>query len=406
MSTPASQSSPTNRLIEELLKFDSVSLPVISLYLDTRVNEHGRRDFLPFLRKEMTERSQAFSRHSPERASFQEDMVRIGRYLERELRTSTQGLAMFACAGASDFFEVGQFEAPFENNRLFVSDRPLLYPIARLLDHYRRYAVLLADTNRARIFVFATAEAIAQKEVTNVKTKHIKVGGWSQARYQRHEENYHLLHAKEVIEKLEKTVRDEAIDHIVLAGDEGTVIPLLLEHMPPALKEKSIDVLSLGIETPEHEVLQASLKAFRIRDALSDTEKVEHFLDEFCADNLAVAGVANCLAALSNGQVQELLISASPANIQYDDAEVRKVLNLYSETPQRELNKQVVADELIRRANQLSSAKISFIEGPHGLEEVGGVGAVLRYRITAANAAPYEQGSSVPKTESLERSQK
>src|SRR4029079_7616805 len=109
------------------------------------------------------------------------------------------------------------FEAPFERNRLFVSDRPHLYPLARMIDQYRRYAVVLADTNRAQIFVFAAGRAVERQEVENVKTKKTKVGGWSQARYQRHEQNYHLQHAKEVIDMLEKIVRDENIEHVILA---------------------------------------------------------------------------------------------------------------------------------------------------------------------------------------------
>ena len=78
------------------------------------------------------------------------------RYLEDEVPASVQGLAIFACSASEDWFEVGHFDAPFERNRLFISDRPHLYPLARLIDQYRRYAVVLADTNRAQIFVFAS----------------------------------------------------------------------------------------------------------------------------------------------------------------------------------------------------------------------------------------------------------
>src|SRR5207248_2792433 len=172
-----------------------------------------------------------YDTHSAARASFEEDFVRIARYLENGLRTEASGVAIFACSGAKDYFEVGQFAAPFERHRLFVHDRPHLYPLARLIDQYRRYAVVLADTNRARIFVFAAGRALNRKEVENVKTKRTQVGGWSQSRYQRHMENYHLHHAEEVMDLLEQTVRDEAINSVILAGDEATVIPILREQM-------------------------------------------------------------------------------------------------------------------------------------------------------------------------------
>jgi stalled ribosome rescue protein Dom34 len=278
---------------------------------------------------------------------------------------------------------VGQFDAPFERNRLFVSDRPHLYPLARLNDQYRRYAVVLADTNRAQIFVFAAGQAVEHEEVENVKTKHTKVGGWSQARYQRHQQNYHLQHAKEVVDMLERIVRDEGIEQIILAGDEAVVIPLLREQMPKALEEKVIDALSLTINTPEHELLEESLTAFRRYDSLTDMEKVERLLNEYRADDLGVAGVPETLAALSNGQVEEMLIAAQADSIQFDEEEVRKVLELY-QTDERlpePLDQRTVADELVRRANVLSSAKVTFIEDSTRLERMGGVGALLRYKI-------------------------
>src|ERR1051325_181265 len=217
MSTPKTasdnkqQAALPEQMLERLVGFNPTGLPVISLYLDGRANDQGKRDFGAFVHKQLSSRARTYPAHSPQRDSFEEDFVRVERFLENEFRPSTQGLAIFACAGAGDFFEAGQFEAPFKQNQLFVYDRPHLYPLARLNDQYRRYAVVLADTNRARIIVFAAGHARDRREVENVKTKQAQVGGWSQSRYQRHLENYHLHHAKEVVEVLERTVGEELI---------------------------------------------------------------------------------------------------------------------------------------------------------------------------------------------------
>ena len=392
-------------LLERVLKFEPTPAPVISLYLDARVNEQGQRTFMPFVRKQLNERIKSYDLSSEERQSFDEDFVRITRYLESEMSNTVQGLAIFACSAANDWFEVGEFEAPFERNRLFISDRPHVYPLARLQDQYRRYAVVLADTNRAQIFVFAAGRTVEKQEVENVKTKHTKVGGWSQARYQRHEQNYHLQHAKEVVGMLEKIVRDENIEHVILAGDEAVVIPLLREQMPKTVEEKILDALSLGIDTPEHELLEESLTVFRRHDSLSDMEKVERLLNEYRADDLGVAGVPDTLAALSNGQVEEMLIAAKAESIQYDQEEVKKVLELYrdEEPLPDELDQRSVADELVKRANTLSSAKVTFVEDSTRLELLGGVGGFLRYRISEENAVPYEQGNATPRAKALTR---
>lgn len=392
-------------LMDKLMEFDAVPAPVISLYLDARVNEHGKRNFMPFVRKQLSERVKSYPLNSEERASIEEDFVRIMRYLEDGVREATQGVAVFACSALDDYFQVGQFDAPFERNRLLVSERPHVYPLARLIEQYRHYAVVLADTNRAQIFVFAAGRAVQQDEIENVKTKRTSVGGWSQARYQRHEENYHLHHAKEVVDALERTMREEKIEQVILAGDETVVIPILKEQMSKELQEKVIDVLSLGIDTPEHEVLEESLTAFQRHDSLSDMEKVERLLGEFRGDNLAVAGVPDTLAALSNGQVEEMLIVAAADGLKFDEEEVRKVLEVYhaDDIPET-LDARAVADELIRRANQMSAARTTFIEDAARLEQLGGVGALLRYRISEENAAPYEQSDAVPRSRAISKS--
>lgn len=398
--TPEPQPEP---LLDKLLNFEPVPAPVISLYLDTRVNEQGKRQFMPFVRKQLNERAKSYDTDSLERESFETDFRRIVSYLEDGINTTTNGLVIFACAAADDFFEVGEFETPFERDRLFVSDRPHVFPLANVAEKFRRYAVVLADTNRARIFVFAAGQAVNEESIDNVKTKRTRVGGWSQARYQRHEENYHLHHVKEVVDVLERIVREEEIEHVILAGDETAVIPLLREQLPKALEEKVIDAVNLGIDTPEHELLAESLAVFERHDSLTDMEKVQRLFNEYRGDNLGVAGVPDTLAALSNGQVEEVLILATPENLQYDEEEVKKVLELYDVdgTVPPEINHQVVADEIVRRANLLSSARVTFIEDEMGLEHVGGVGGLLRYRISEENAVPYEDSSAVPRSQAL-----
>ena len=210
--------------VERLAAFESQDLPVVSLYLNAQADQHGKHNYEVFVRKALSERARTFVPDTPERASIDEDLVRINRYLEQKIQPPTQGIAIFACSGANDFFEALQLETPIESNRLFVYERPHLYPLARLLDQYPRYAVVLADTNSAKIFVVALGKVIKRGELQNVKTKRTQVGGWSQMRYQRHTKNYHLHHAKEVIENPERLVREERIDQVILAGDSQTIV--------------------------------------------------------------------------------------------------------------------------------------------------------------------------------------
>ena len=369
-------------LVELLSIFDPIGLPVISLYLNAQPDEHGHDSYHAFVRNELRERARTFAPGSPERESFDRDAERITAYLDTEVRPSANGIAIFACAGAGDFFETIQLDAPIENNRLFVYEQPHLYPLARLMDQYPRYAVLVANTNSARIFVFGRGAKLDSEEIKNRKTNRTKVGGWSQMRYQRHLANYHLHHAKEAIEVLERVAREDNAEHVILAGDD-VIIPLLREQMPPQLAGKVIDVLSLDINAPEQEIFQSSMDALKEHDSQTDAEKVAQLLDQYRGNGLAVVGVAETLSALLNGQADDLLISAAPNEITYDEGQVKKILAAYSTEggPGTDTSEpRMVADEMVKRA-QASSASVTFIEDASLLAEVGGVGATLRYRI-------------------------
>src|SRR5436305_8120431 len=111
----AAESNTLEKIIDRLAAFEPVSLPVISLYLNAQANEHGRQDFERLLRKEFSERARTFKAHTPERESFERDIERTETYLRDELRPETNGVAVFACSGAGDFFEAVQTAAPVEN---------------------------------------------------------------------------------------------------------------------------------------------------------------------------------------------------------------------------------------------------------------------------------------------------
>ena len=363
--------------LDELAAFEPNGFPFISLYLNLQPDQHGRDHFMPFVRKEFTERAKSFTKDSLELASFKLAATRIMSYLRNEVRPSANGVAIFACAGADVYFKTVQLDAPIQQHRLHISERPHLYPLARVIDQHPRYVALLADTNTARLFVFDLGKVLRSKEMHNPKLSRTQVGGWSQMRYQRHVDNYHLHHAKEVVEMLDRVVRDEAAEYIILAGDE-VIIPLLREHLPVHLEAKVIDILRLDIRTPEHEVLKETMEVLREHNLQSDAEKVRHLLDQYRAGGLAVVGFRETARTLEQGQVDELLLSASARDIR-DDAGIFETVvtdrSVSSRAPHL-----LAADLLVTRARN-TGARVTFIEDSALLADVGGVGALLRYQI-------------------------
>ncbi|HSL23793.1 MAG TPA: Vms1/Ankzf1 family peptidyl-tRNA hydrolase [Vicinamibacterales bacterium] len=366
--------TPLSEHLDRLAEFEGATGPFVSLYLNAQPNDRGRDNFSTFLKNELRRRVATYELDTPARDSLERDIQRIEAYLASELLPSANGVAIFACAAADDFFEAVQLEAPIEEHRLYISDRPHLYPLARLDTRYPRSAAVLCDTNRARIFVLALARIEREEEISGTRTRRHQMGGWSQARYQRHIENYHQQHVKEVAEMLERIVREEEVAHVVLYGDE-VAIPMLRKELPSALADLVIDASTLPTGSNESIVLERTLELVERHQAETEREKVEELLGAYRAGGLGVAGVEEVRKALEGGQVDELLI-ASPQN----------------GTKGSQPLEAAVADELVARARQ-TSATVTVVEDHALLAGVGGVGALLRYRVPGIQ--PDRKGSVV-----------
>src|SRR5437016_4971589 len=202
--------------LDRVAAFDPGPFPVVSLYLNLQPDQQGRNRFDAFLRKELTERVRTYA---------------------------ASGLALFACSGA-DFFEAFPLDPPIDRHRLYISNQAHVYPLARVLEQYAPYLVVLADTHVARIFVFALNTVQREERIEGTKTRRHKMGGWSQKRYQRHIENFHVQHAKEVVDHVARIVRDERIDRIILSCDE-VILPVLREQMAKDVAERVVDVMHI-----------------------------------------------------------------------------------------------------------------------------------------------------------------
>lgn len=355
-------------LLDRLAAYQPSGFPFISLYLNMQPDPRGREHVDSFVRKDVAARAHTYPRRSPERESLERDIQRIKDHLRGRVRRSANGAAIFACS-ADDVFEATEFDAPIDANQLYVQPQPHLYPLARLIDQYPRYGVLLTDTNTARLFVVGLGGTQYRDQLASPRMRRTAVGGWAQARFQRHVDNLYLQHAKEVADALDQLIRRESLDKVVVAGEE-IIMPLLREQLPRHLADHLIEVRGIDMATPEAAMLRAAVEAMHQADALDDAAKIARLMDDYRANGLAVVGARDTLAALEKGQVDELLISATARDVRPadDSAEASD-----DEAATRRAN------DFVTRARQTAAA-VTFIEESRLLADVGGVGARLRYR--------------------------
>jgi peptide subunit release factor 1 (eRF1) len=381
--SPSQARTPLADHIQRLAAFEPTAFPVLSLYLDLSPDQHGRDHHAAFARKALGERVRSLRSNASERESIEADAARIEDYLRDSVRPSANGLALFTCSGAG-FFDAVQLDTPVERHWLFCGQVPHLYPLIRLVDQYPRYAAVMLDTQQAQIYVLGLNTVEREAGVVNEKTRRSTVGGWSQARYQRHADNMHLRHVKEVVDTLDRIVAEENLSHIVVIGSD-VAVPLLRDQLPQRLQEKLVDVIRLERGAGEATILKATLEALRHQDAATDAEHVARMLDAWRAGGLAVAGPAATLEALQLGQVDELLVAGTPHAITPEPTpnvviSAGPISVQTSDPGLPEEPRLIAADELVTRAEQ-TGARIRFIEDTSLLEPVGGAGALLRFRL-------------------------
>ena len=378
-STPV---QPLSQQLEMLAALEPSPFPVLSLYLRLAPNQNGREDYHQFLRKVFSERAKALPEQSSDRESFDKDVTRIQAHLENKDGITGQALAIFASSG-SDLFESIALEAPIGEHSLFISSVPHLYPLARLIENYPRYAAVILDTNKARIFVFGAA-AEREEKIVGEKTRRTSKGGWSQARYQCRADNFHMHHIKEVVDTLDKIVREEEIQHVVVAGAD-VAMPILREHLPKELADKIVEI-DPHEDGEDGSFVARTVAALREKDAETDVEKVQELMDAWRSGGLGIAGPEATLSAFQLGQVDELIITGSPETLKSvqalpEDAAPGDVqVSTSNPTGSTDEARLKLSDELVTRAQQ-TAARIRFIEDAALLADVGGVGALLRFRI-------------------------
>ena len=386
-------------LIEKLGSMEPDGTPFFSIYLNAEPGQNGRDLFPIWLKNPLSEQEQKYKEDETELGRFNATAERINAFVENEADSAANGIAIFTKMGDPDFFEVVQLDVAFPESKFFSLDRPHIFPLARAVNENPRYAVLWADKNKADIYVFGGETRIRSdvdveskvESIQNEVTQAAQAGGWSQQRFARRREKFHLEHAKEVVAELEEVMKKYNVEHFVICGDEETILPVIKPELSKAMEEKLIGSFSMSQYDSAEEIHEKSLEVVNIELATLQQQKIEQLNDAAKSSaKMGTLGVEDTLRALANGQVEELILASNIDTFDYSKKKVKKILKEYEpgdDTAPADAASAIgdaaqIADQLIVRAIN-TAARITFIKDESMLEEAGGVGAILRFNMNA-----------------------
>jgi peptide chain release factor subunit 1 len=382
----------TRQAVERLASYESPEWPVISLYL--RVDhEHITDDHysirLKNLLKGISEQP-GIELNRIQLEALSADVERIRSFFRDHGDEFGQGVALFASSQAG-LWEI--YETPREvGNHVVVDFRPAIAPLVRMLEQFEPVCVCLVSRDRARIFTghlneFSERAVKLDREVPGQHEQ----GGWSQARFQRHIEEHVHQHFKRLAGDLYSLFEQEPFRLLVVAGPHE-VVKDFLEYLHPYLRERYIGTFYVLMEATAKQVRDEAVEIVREWARQEKQRYLDLLRHEALGNDMGVTGLPRVVEALQMGNVVTLLVDDRlqvPGSyclhcgvVQPPDEEMAGRC-LYCRGPIRQVAD--IVPVVYTNAYRQKANLVFFTERElqEQLAEFGGIGALLRFRVTA-----------------------
>ncbi|MFU8770901.1 MAG: hypothetical protein ACNA8H_00630 [Anaerolineales bacterium] len=360
--------------LKELLEYQSGS-PILSVYLNIDPAEGSADTYKLRLRSMLKE------------IDLTADAIAVERYFNHEHDWTGRGRAVFSCE-ADDFFRSYSFAVPLRD-RVRVSDRPHVKPLADLLDSHGGYGVVLVDKQRARLFYFHLGELRKQAEWEGESVRRTKLGGGSQAAGRRggvagqtkYVEELAERNMKEAADFSARFFADNRIRRVLVGGTEDNISPFRA-LLPKAWQSLIFGTFPIRISASQTEVLERTLELGQQAEKRREAQVVKSVLDAAAKGRGGVLQLEDTLNAVHDGRVQTLIIRegfrAPGYRCQGCDYLTSQELdacpfcgNVFKQIPD-------AVEMAVRRVMQ-EGGEVEVLHNGERISSFGSIGALLRY---------------------------
>jgi peptide subunit release factor 1 (eRF1) len=359
--------------------------PILSVYLDMRVDSSGQRQSRRLLEQEFDRLMGEIELRGESRESFAADRAHIIQYLDEEAPSDARGLVIFACDASRIWVTIPLLVAV--ETAIAADHYPHVFQLARMLDDYETFVVALVEGQEALVYTLGL-EAMEQVErtVASEKINRVMVGGWSQLRYQNHNEHVLRSHMRDLATTLQQVLSDAQSNHLIIAGNTAIKGPLM-ETLPQPLQHKLVDYLPYERPTDAEQLFAQLEPMMQEVERKSEAQLIEQLEAQLASvGGLALSGEAAVAMALSKGQVDTLLIRPDLRGMagecptcgllrpgQRDNCPI-------DGSPLKPIE---ISEALVLHTLR-QSGKVEVCAHEDALQEQGGVAALLRYRDESA----------------------
>jgi peptide subunit release factor 1 (eRF1) len=308
------------------------------------------------------------------------DFERAREFFSRDLPTDgARGLAVFF-SGESGLFEVIRLPRAVQSE-VVISDSPFIEPLVDQVSG--SWGILLCNRRTGRIFR-GSSDRI--EEVARITSDEVPpqadAGGWSQSRYERGQEEEMHRHLKRVADVLHRRFRRARFDHLLIGSPEELTSDV--EHtLHPDVAQRLAGRMSIDVEnTTDDEVLAAARPLIEKHERTAEREALDRLKQGVGAGGRGVAGLDDVLGVLNERRVETLLLEE---RFQMPGKVCPQCGSLFPEsvtTCPADGTATEAYDDIVEEAVELAlaqSADVIITRHHDDLEQMGGVGAVLRF---------------------------
>ena len=296
----------TEAAIRELAATRGRNAPITSCYLDVdgrRIARH--RD----LEHEVEVLLKGARARADGDASVTRDLQRIEDYVHAGLdRSRVRGLAIFACH-ADGLWRVIELPVPVRT-RVVINHAPAVGQLESVLREHESIGVLLADRQRARMFVFELGELVERSELFEELPREIDGRG----------ERDRGDHAQSLDARNAQHVRTAAqvafgvwgqhpFAHLAIAAPDD-LAGQLEAALHPYLRERLCGRLSVPVTAGHDQVLTAARQVESEVERTREAKVVDRLREAVSSGRRGVAGLAAAVEALGEHRVDTLLVSS------------------------------------------------------------------------------------------------
>ncbi|MGH9212899.1 MAG: hypothetical protein ACRD2C_19845 [Acidimicrobiales bacterium] len=364
--------------IRELVSIRGERAPITSCYLDVDGRRVARYQDLEHEVDLLLRDARARANGEP---SVQADLGRIRQLIRGGIdRSKTRGLAIFACS-EHDLWQVFELSVSVKT-QVVINQVPAVGQLESVLREHEPIGVLLADRQRARMFVFALGELVEHSERFDALPRD------EGARGERDRGGDHPHHLEARVQQHVRNAAQVAFDvwqqssfgHFAIGAPD----PLAREleaNLHPYLTARLAGRLSVPVGAGHDEVLAAAQDIEDDVERRRDAEVVGRLREAVSTRRRGVAGLGPVLDALADRRVDHLLVSKGfgEAGWRCDGCNLHAAIGRRCKRCGGQMVEVAdVVEEAVEEALS-QSCQVQICVGNADLDVMGRIGALLRY---------------------------